>query len=80
LTASYQSYKVFTTSIDVKEIETIEKNTQLIPDLPLDFNNDNYLGLTDAISGLSKITEHNMSNSLLDDHITLPDIIKNLGG
>jgi len=80
LSAYYENYNVFTETIEVKEVETIEKNIQLTPYLPLDFNKDNFLGLADAISGLNKLAENRISGGLLNEQVTLTDIIMILDG
>ncbi|KPA19331.1 conserved hypothetical protein, secreted [Candidatus Magnetomorum sp. HK-1] len=80
LSASYQNYEVFTASIEVKEVETIEKNIQLIPELPLDLNKDNYIGLADAIYGLNRLAKDKNSDHVLDKQITLTYIMMILNG
>ena len=80
LSASYQNYEVFTVPIEVKEVETIEKNIQLIPEFALDLNKDNYIGLADAIYGLNRLAEDKNSDKVLYKQITLADVMTILNG
>ncbi|KPA14820.1 hypothetical protein MHK_004976, partial [Candidatus Magnetomorum sp. HK-1] len=75
LSASYQNYHVFNASIDVKEIETIEQNIQLMPNLSHDLNKNNYLGLADVIYGLNILAKHGNSDGLLNEQVTLTNIM-----
>jgi len=78
LSASHQNYSVFSSVIDIREVETIRFDIQMIPDLLQDFSKNSRIDLEDALYALTKVTAESFKKKdtiFFNNSISLKDII-----